>query len=133
MRCVYGSKIQALMLNIEYPEEETVMSISDMETQQATNTDRAKSFAKSNKNSSNCSTGRQKCIKLLSSRCSSSTLLQLPSVKLRYKNYVSKMKPIFAVSELSLCVMEKTFLQYGLQRLSKLSDIAANYLCFIFC
>lgn len=37
-------KIQALMLDIKHPKKETVISISDLETQQSTNTDRAKLF-----------------------------------------------------------------------------------------
>lgn len=111
-----GHKIQALILNIKGQKNKTVISVSDLtESCQTMNTDRAKSFAKCYKKLSNSSTGRQKFSKILSSRCSSYTILQLPSLTLRYKNYISK-----------------TTLQYGLQRLSKLFDMAANYLCFFF-
>lgn len=125
-------KIQVLMINIKYPKWDKIISSSDLEIQQTMNTDRAERFAKCYKNVSNCSTGGKKLIKLLLSRCSSYTLLQLPSVTLRYKNYISKKKPVFAVPELSLWVIEKTTLQCGLQRLSKLSDMAENYFSFPF-
>lgn len=37
-----AEKIQALMINIKYPKKDKVISSSDLETQQAMNTDRAK-------------------------------------------------------------------------------------------
>lgn len=105
------------------------MSSSNFERHQAKNINSAKCFAKL----SNCFTGRKKklqtsLIKVLVLQTTSAPIciFQLAG------KCTSTSKPVFTVPELSLQAVERTTLQYTLQRLSKLSDMAANYLCFSF-